>query len=341
MVWKNFSIKSKSGNFIKKRVEKSDISKNNIEKPIIPFYTKDHSFTKDNVLTIRPKPSYIEKVQYYLRRKNQKKYSKFRTIFDNSVLTSEASGLDFKKKKKFLKRVFFKLNLNVSVLSKEYSKIYLQSKMNEGISKYKICAAQIVDKKKIEMGLPSIFQLDLRYNMFYRHFNYKTLLFRSFWFSKFISTMVIRGKKHRIWTAAIDVFSSLKFEFGRNPVMLLFEILEMYRMPLKALHPKNKTRKSIIRTHIISWWKQYTQLLRWVRHSIRGPKKTTQDWKIKFRKEIRDLIKDSPNTLIKKRIELNSQMISFSKVSLHFRWYRRYSKRAANAIKIVDRKYYI
>lgn len=114
-----------------------------------------------------------------------------------------------------------------------------------------------------------------RFNQFIRHFNYKGLLFRSFWFSKFISTLVMNGKKQFIWRKILKVFSELKFEYGRNPVMLLFEILELYRMPLKALQPKNKSKKSIVRTHIVSWWKQYTQLLRWIRHSVKSPTKTT------------------------------------------------------------------
>jgi len=45
---------------------------------------------------------------------------------------------------------------------------------------------------------------------------------------------------------------SLKTEFGKNPILILFEILEMYRMPLKALPPKDKTRKVIVRTHMVS-----------------------------------------------------------------------------------------
>jgi hypothetical protein len=62
----------------------------------------------------------------------------------------------------------------------------------------------------------------------------------------------MNGKKQLVWGKTLKVFSELKFEFGRNPVMMLFEILELYRMPLKALQPKNKTRKTIIRTHMIS-----------------------------------------------------------------------------------------
>jgi hypothetical protein len=112
-------------------------------------------------------------------------------------------------------------------------------------------------------------------------------------------------------------------------------------MPLKALQPKNKTRKTIIRTHMISWWKQYTQLLRWIRHTLKSSDKTKTTWNTKIKNEIISLILDDSNSLVKKRLELNSQMIAYSKIALHFRWYKRYSKRSVNAIKIVDKRYYI
>lgn len=108
------------------------------------------------------------------------------------------------------------------------------------------------------------------FNNFIRYYSYKTLLFKSFWFSKLVSTMVRRGKKARALNYTMRGFSFLKTEFGRSPVILLFEILEMYRMPIRGLVPKSTTRKSVIRTHLVPWWKQYTQTLRWIRHSMLG-----------------------------------------------------------------------
>ena len=186
-----------------------------------------------------------------------------------------------------------------------------------------------------------IFQYKENYNKFIKHFNYRGLLFRSFWFSKFISTLVLNGKKQLVWKKILLVFSELKFEFGRGPVMLLFEILELFRMPLKALQPKNKTKKSIVRTHIISWWKQYTQLLMWIRQTVRTPTRTTYHWQHRIRSEVRALLLDDAQSIIKKRLEINSQMIAFSKISLHFRWFKRFSRRAARAIKVIDRRFYM
>ena len=53
-----------------------------------------------------------------------------------------------------------------------------------------------------------------------------------------------------------------------------------------------------------------------------------------------NLLLDASHSLIKKRLELNAQMIAFSKISLHFRWYRRFSRRAARAVKVIDKRFY-
>jgi len=178
------------------------------------------------------------------------------------------------------------------------------------------------------------------YNKFIRYFNYKNLLFRSFWFNKFVSTLVRKGKKFRIWNYILNGFSYLKSEFGRNPIIMLFEILEMYRMPIKGLTPKSTTRKSIIRTHLVPWWKQYTQILRWIRHSMLGSIKNFTSWNTRIKLELLNLMTENNNCLVKKRIEANFQLIAFGKISIHFRWHRRYNKRAVRAIRISDKKLY-
>lgn len=178
------------------------------------------------------------------------------------------------------------------------------------------------------------------YNSFIRSYIYKNLLFKSFWFNKFVSTLVRRGKKLKVWAYILRTFSFLKNEFGRNPVVLLFEILELYRMPVKGLSPTSSTRKSVVRTHLVPWWKQYTQILRWVRHALMGPVKNYTSWNTRIKIEMLNLLNDSNVSLVKKRIESNFQLIAFGKIALHFRWHRRYSKRAVKAIRVADRIIY-
>jgi len=217
-------------------------------------------------------------------------------------------------------------------------KIYVQSKLQntENYLKYGY------DDKLIELKIPKemLRQKSEHYNNFLKQCFYKNLLFRSFWFSKFISTLVIKGKKQMVWKNILNAFIGIKSEFGKNPVILLFDILELYRMPIKALPPKDKTRKIIIRTHLISWWKQYTQILRWLRQSLGGSVKNHQSWNNRVSVELKNLLNENNNTLIKKKCEINYELSAFGRVNLHFRWYRRFSKRAVNAIKIIDRPLY-
>lgn len=216
--------------------------------------------------------------------------------------------------------------------------IYLQSKLKK--TEKRLQGGH--DDTGVELVVNSQFlkQKSEHFNNFLKQCFYKNLLFRSFWFGKFISTLVKCGKKQMVWKSILKSFGSLKVEFGKNPVLILFEILELYRMPMKALPPKDKTRKVIVRTHLISWWKQYTQLLRWIRHSLLGAVKNHSSWNSRIVLEITNLLNMNHNTLIKKKCDANYELVAFGKVNLHFRWYRRFSKRAVNAIKIIDKPLY-
>lgn len=259
------------------------------------------------------------------------------------------------KKNKFtpplFNRKWISMHLGTFVDTKQVS--YLQSKDN---IRYKAYDKKITDfnnkAKKIEdlNTLLGTFNDVLifaegeqdrgDYNKFIRYFNYKNLLFRSFWFNKFVSTLVKCGKKYRVWNYILRGFSFLKTEFGRNPIIMLFEILEMYRMPIRGLAPKSTTRKSVVRTHMVPWWKQYTQILRWIRHAIAGSVKNFTSWNTRIRVELLNLMTENNSSLVKKRIEANFQLIAFGRISIHFRWHRRYNKRAVKAIKISDKKLY-
>ena len=49
---------------------------------------------------------------------------------------------------------------------------------------------------------------------------------------------------------------------------------------------------------------------------------------------------ENSNCLVKKRIESNFQLIAFGKIAIHFRWFKRYSKRTVKSIRILDSKLY-
>lgn len=335
MVWKNSKsdLQKLKARRVANRKKRFLGEKENLKPKHIPLYSKNYKMTKDDLADNRVKPSFLERMQARVRVRVKKK--KIKTIKDGAFLRTHTlftpTPSQIKKQKKFSPFILFTCKK-----SREFQAPYLQEKMYNR-------EKSLLNRFHVEtlrIKYHRVFQYKENYNKFIKHFNYKGLLFRSFWFSKFISTLVLNGKKQLVWRKILQVFSELKFEFGRNPVMLLFEILELYRMPLKALQPKNKTKKSIVRTHIISWWKQYTQLMRWMRHSIKTPTKTTFHWEHRIKTEMNNLLLDASHSLIKKRLELNAQMIAFSKISLHFRWYRRFSRRAARAVRVIDKRFY-
>ncbi len=70
---------------------------------------------------------------------------------------------------------------------------------------------------------------------------------------KFVNTLIRDGRRSHVWGYVFRVLCSLKQSHMRGPLLLLFEILELYKAPLKALPPKNKTRKVIVRVHLVAW----------------------------------------------------------------------------------------
>lgn len=268
--------------------------------------------------------------------------------FDKSILAF--------KKNKFIPSIYNKkwMAMHSGTLIDKRQETYLQSKKDIRWDDFK---KKLKNFKESVVGVTNnLIWLDTFYekmvnapekqdsehfNSFIRFFSYRNLLFRSFWFSKLVSTVIKWGKKIRVWNYILRGFGILKAEFGRSPVVLLFEILELYRMPIKGLTPKSTTKKSIVRTHLVPWWKQYTQTLRWIRHSIIGGVKNHESWNQRIKIEFLNIMSENSNSLIKKRIEANFQLIAFGKIAIHFRWYKRYSKRTVKSIRILDRKLYL
>lgn len=323
---------------------------------------------KDAFVDRELKKTYIDEESKKIKRRRHKEggiSSKFKKMIpyikDGVRLTSYSSDLEnLFSNKKFLD---FNKNKHIPVYYKKWIAMksgtlidkkqaaYLQSKKDIVYKTYEDVVSNFNDSVKgvtnklmwLDIFSEKILRTEKeqdseKFNHFIRYYNYKNLLFRSFWFNKFVSTLVRCGKKLKVWAYVIRGFSFLKSEFGRNPVVLLFEILELYRMPIRGLAPKSTTRKSVIRTHLVPWWKQYTQILRWIRHALTGLVKNHESWNKRIRVELLNLMTENSSSLVKKRIESNFQLIAFGKIAIHFRWHKRYSKRTVKSIRILDKQ---
>lgn len=75
--------------------------------------------------------------------------------------------------------------------------------------------------------------------------------FRSYWFNRFINIFVSKGKKAKALSYLFRVFGILKVLHGRTPSILVFEIMETYRLPFSVILAKRS--KGLNRVHLLAW----------------------------------------------------------------------------------------
>lgn len=75
--------------------------------------------------------------------------------------------------------------------------------------------------------------------------------FRSYWFNRFINIFVSKGKKSKALHYLFKVFGVLKALHGRTPSILVFEIMETYRLPFSVVISKRGGGYS--RVHLLAW----------------------------------------------------------------------------------------
>lgn len=80
--------------------------------------------------------------------------------------------------------------------------------------------------------------------------------------------LILGGKKLTAYKFAFKAFALLKINHGRSPLLLVFELLEMYRTPVYALQGGRGVKRGYTRVHVIAWWKQYSLVLRWFRQAL-------------------------------------------------------------------------
>lgn len=151
------------------------------------------------------------------------------------------------------------------------------------------------------------------------HIYYKPALVRSFWFQRFLNILILGGKKATAYKFAFRAFFLLKANHGRSPLLLVFEVLEMYRTPVYAL-PSKGTRKGYTRVHVLAWWKQYSLVLRWFRQALYTPKRVVLAWDTRILSELELLLAFSPQSSVLKKRALNMQLSAHGRVSDHYRW---------------------
>lgn len=152
------------------------------------------------------------------------------------------------------------------------------------------------------------------------HIFKKPNLVRSFWFQRFLNVLILGGKKLTAYKFAFRALALLKANHGRSPLLLVFEILELYRTPVYALPGGRGARKGYTRVHIITWWKQYSLVLRWFRQSLYTSRRVVTAWDVRILSELELLLSFNQQSTVFKKRALNIQLAAYGRTSEHFRW---------------------
>lgn len=144
-------------------------------------------------------------------------------------------------------------------------------------------------------------------------------LIRSYWFNRFINVFIYKGKKGTTLKFLFRALLLLKTNYGRTPVILLFEILETYRVPFRVI--KARRAKRLNRVHLITWWKQYAQVLKWFRSALRRKSvRAVITWDLHLLTEIELLLLNSSSSQIYQKKALWLQLAAMGRISSHYRW---------------------
>lgn len=113
----------------------------------------------------------------------------------------------------------------------------------------------------------------------------------------------------------------LKVNHGRTPLLMVFEILESFRLPFRVVPTRKGRGKSYNRVFLLSWWKQYSQVMKWFRSSCkRGTVSALISWDKQLLMEFELLVTHSPTSRLYKRRMSVLQLAAAGRIYSHYRW---------------------
>jgi ribosomal protein S7 len=146
-------------------------------------------------------------------------------------------------------------------------------------------------------------------------------LFQSLWFQSFINSLVLHGKKNKITNIILRSLISLKSIYGSSPLLIIFEILELARFPLRVRR-RRKGRKVYTWLDLLPWWRQYGLTLSNLRQVVRlrGKSRTSlPQHLINEFISIREI--PGKSKLFQKKLALG-QLATEARLEAHYRWRR-------------------
>lgn len=146
---------------------------------------------------------------------------------------------------------------------------------------------------------------------------------------------ISRGQKATAIKYIYRAMQMLKVNHGRTPLLMVFEILEGFRLPFRVAPSRRGGGKGYNRVFLLSWWKQYSQVMKWFRSSCkRGTVSALISWDKQLLMEFELLVTNSPASRLYKRRMSVLQLAAAGRIYSHYRWGNRtMNKFAARGVR--------
>lgn len=134
----------------------------------------------------------------------------------------------------------------------------------------------------------------------------------------------------------------LKVNHGRTPLLMVFEILENFRIPFRVAPSRKKKGKGYNRVFLLSWWRQYSQIMKWFRGSCkRKSVRALIAWDKQLLTEFELLVGNSPQSQVYKKRMSVLQLSAAGRVYSHYRWssqgHNAFASRGVKELYVRDR----
>lgn len=132
-----------------------------------------------------------------------------------------------------------------------------------------------------------------------------------------VNHLTIGGKRLAAIRTVRNTIIRIKRRYGVNPIIILFEALEIARVPLRVIRYK-RGRQIMLHLRVLQWWKQYALTLVGVRSLFKRIRLQTSASRVLFREVV--ALREAPqkSKLYKRKITINHVYME-ARLQAHYR----------------------
>lgn len=143
-------------------------------------------------------------------------------------------------------------------------------------------------------------------------------IFRSRWVQKAINTLVLGGNRRVVMRHFINVMYHLKLDVRSEPILAVFEALELGLVPL-LIFKRIRGRRIFVFAKLVPLWRQYAKVIQWLRTAVRLTKARV-GIDSRLLNEVQLLLAGNyKSNVFRRRLSIYQLMVD-ARLHSHFRW---------------------